>query len=576
MEITKHISELFYSAQFSNILALTIDSDHYKINVQQSHFVIGSLAFMGRIDDALVIWQRDLKRLGSSEQALCRFVLGIGLVRVSRYEEGKSFLADNLRSLRASKLSKSEKETLKFYAMQGMAFYRYFQCRYQSTLFFAQQAWATAFAQNFTYGQALASDLKGHALIRVGQVAQGINILETAAKVAKKNGNGGLLDNIISSISYYRSTFGLSDGNAVADQKEVIAALKGEDNFSLVAAKTELARQLTLIGDLDAAEKELNHAARIVLVSGNRRQKITVKHRLAYTNFLKGKNTEAQRLLIEAEQELDPKFDLHHQLMIEGLRLKILKSNHDPNLPAVEKKVSALTAKTGVGIGRNILWRELGDGEPTMPGDDALGDMKHLTRCGFPAPFADIEKLVSAGLLGFLPEIMPFELGSRVICLDLIPGELFIFDRGNVFRSSTRVSGLLKSLIVSLARSGREKPELVESLWGFSYHSLRHDPMLYALINRLRRVMGSRNTWLEADGGIYKFAEDVKIFFYEHTDLPLSLRQSYKKKETDRSEMAEIDDGGEPFAVTPFATNLNHRQMAILSTLDQQKFLNAT
>ena len=109
----------------------------------------------------------------------------------------------------------------------------------------------------------------------------------------------------------------------------------------MVAAKTELARQLTLIGDLDSAEKELNHAARVVLVSGNRRQKITVKHRLAYTNFLKGNPPEALRLLTEAEQELDPKFDLHHQLMIEGLRLKILKDKNDPGLSAAEQKVSA-------------------------------------------------------------------------------------------------------------------------------------------------------------------------------------------------------------------------------------------
>ena len=339
-----------------------------------------------------------------------------------------------------------------------------------------------------------------------------------------------------------------------------------------------MARQLTLIGDLDGAEKELKHAARVVLISGNRRQKITVKHRLAYTYFLKGKVEESLRLLIEAEQELDPNFDLHHRLMIEGLRLKILKNKNAPNLKDVEKRVFALTAKTGVGIGRNILWRETGEGEPTMPGDDALGDMKHLTRRGFPAPFADIEKIVSANLLGFLPEIMPFELGTRVICLDLIPGELFIFDRGNVFRSSTRVSGLLKSLIVALARSGKQKPELVETLWGFNYHSLRHDPMLYALINRLRRVMGSRNTWLEADGGIYAFAEDVKIFFYEHTDLPLNLRQGYKQVAGSREGSVEIEDGSageQQFSDTPLQSNLNHRQMAILSTLDQQKYINA-
>jgi hypothetical protein len=571
MESTQHISALFYSAQFSKILALTIDADQYKMNMRDSHFILGSLAFLGRIDDALVIWHRDQKHLSISERALCRFVLGIGLVRVSRYGEGRVLLAENLNSLRSkSGHSSPEIDVLKFYAMQGIAFYRFFQCRYQSALFFAEKAWESAFEQNFTYGLALSSDLKGHALIKVGEVAQGINILESAAKIAKKIGNGGLLDNIISSIAYYRSTFGLNDGSAVAKQKAIIAALKGEDNFSLVSAKTELARQLTLIGDLDGAEKELNQAARLVLVSGNRRQKITVKHRLAYTHFLKGKNQESLRLLSEAEMELEPNFDLHHRLMIEGLRLKILKEKNSPDLKNAEKIVSALTAKTGVGIGRNILWRETSEGQPTMPGDDIIGDMKHLTRSGFPAPFAEIEKLVSANLLGFLPEIMPFELGARVVCLDLIPGELFIFDRGNVFRSSTRVSGLLKSLIVALARGGKQKPDLVETLWGFSYHSLRHDPMLYALINRLRRVMGDRNVWLESDGGVYAFAENVKIFFYEHTDLPLSIRKSHKIKDENQASKSEYES-----SETPLQSNINHRQMAILSTLDQQKYTNA-
>jgi hypothetical protein len=576
MDSTKHISELFYSAQCSKILELTIDSAGYENDVTVSHFVIGSLTFLGRIDDALALWKRDKKKLGSCEQALCHFVLGIGLIRVSRYDEGKQFIGMNLRFMRSSsKDQKSEAEIIAFYAMQGMAFYRYFQCRYLSALFFAQKAWSNSFSQNFSFGQALAADLKGHALIRVGQVAQGLNILEKAGKIAKKIGNGGLLDNIVSSISYYHATFGLNEGNAVAAQKAMIASLKGEDNFSLVAAKTELARQLTLIGDLDNAEKELNHAARVVLVSGNRRQKITVKHRLAFTYYLKGQQEECLRLLLEAEEELDRNFDLHLLLMIEGLRLKSTKDKNSAAFKITEKIVSELTVKTGVGIGRNILWRDTGEGEPTMPGDDPLGDLKHLTRRGFPAPFADIEKLVSAGLLVFLPEIMPFQLGSRVICVDLIPGQLFIFDRGNVFKSPVRVSGLLKSLIVSLARGGKQKPELVETIWGFNYHAIRHDPMLYALINRLRRVMDKRNGWLEIDGGVYQFAEDVKVFFYEHTDLPLNLRHGFKSK-TDNSAFSDTSEETDLEArETSLQSNLNHRQMAILSTLDQQKYINA-
>jgi predicted HTH transcriptional regulator len=87
--------------------------------------------------------------------------------------------------------------------------------------------------------------------------------------------------------------------------------------------------------------------------------------------------------------------------------------------------------------------------------------------------------------------------------------------------------------------------------------------------------MDKRNGWLEIDGGVYQFAEDVKVFFYEHTDLPLNLRHGFKSK-TDNSAFSDTSEETDLEArETSLQSNLNHRQMAILSTLDQQKYINA-
>ena len=573
------LAELFERGAFKDILSLTVDQGLAVSGSAGLEYIIGALAFLGRIDDALNLYKsriEDLVQL-SEVMAVCRFALGIGLVRVSRYDEGLTYLKD---ALVASRLApKNSKE--RFFGLQGLAFYRVFQCRYQGALLFSRLAWSAAFAANFRYGQTLSADIRGHSYLRCGQVSVGMGSLEEAARLAKAVGNGALLENITSSMAWYRSCYGLDGAASVEDLRLVLRKMNPQDNFSLAAAQVELARQLAMRGRLSEAETYLNAASKVVLVAGHRRQKAGLLHRLAWNRYLMGDFAEAIKFLNDADAELDSRFDYHHLLANTGLRLKIKKTIREGLIAGTPLKdelsdvcevrtrqVRDLTAKTGSGIGRNILWRDEGEGIPSIPGDDPLGDLCNLIRkkeVDGAASYARIAKVIQSGLLGFLNDLLPTIPGGRTLVLDLIPGELFIFDCGNVARSSESISGLIKTLILQLATGPKTKKELVSLIWGYSYHPLRHDPMLYALVNRLRKALGEQTDFLIADGGGYQWCEGIRLHVYEHEEVDSFRKRKFLKDEGKQTEVA-LGEYHE-------TQGLNHRQLLILSELKSRSFM---
>lgn len=563
------LKDLFLRGSFRDILAATIDETE-SVSVRNGlAYLIGALTFTGRVDDALTLF-KNASHWTNEDLALCRFVLGIGLVRVSRYEAGREFILAGLLAARKKRKNADDMGVIQFYAFQGAAIYRYFQCRYLSALSLAKKAWAASFAQNFRYGQILAADLRGHCLLRTGEISAGLKSLKESERLAKAAGNGALLDNIRSSVVWYRSCYGLDGSESIDDLRLTIRKMDPQDNFSLASAQVELGRRLSLAGNLDDSEKFLEAGARIILESGHRRQKANLLHRFAWNRLLKGKTAEAIEYLDRSDVLLDAAFDLQHQLANAGLRLKILSQSSalDADLAVLRKKVQELTRRTGSGIGRNILWREFGEGEPTLKGDDPLGDLCHHWSASENSTYSDLARIIDSGLFGFLNYVLPYPKGTRAIVLGLIPGELFLLDAGSAFRSSQSISAIMKSLILLLGRGKQTKQELVETLWGYRYLGLRHDPMVYALINRLRRALKNREYWLVADSGGYALAEGVSIFVYETSD------QVYRTSRM--SDDAEEYGAGVSIPKTStVSTGLNHRQLVILSELEQRRFINA-
>lgn len=564
------LSQLFYAASFKQIIDETVDSPKASLYPRgyppgSASFVIGALAFMGRIDDALVIHQNEYLEMDKNAHGLSNFVLGVGLIRVSRYDEGRNFLWRNIEELRKG----TPTATLSFYAWQGAAFYRYFQCRFKNTLFFAKKSWAAAFGSGFKFGQAMAADLRGHALVRTGQIAAGIKSLESASRLAEAIGNGALVGNIRSSLIYYRGLFGLLGEKPVGPIEKLEEFIKGfdpQDNFSLAAAQVQLARQLALHGDLQRSEVLLQKAAKVILIAGHFRQQADLYLRFAYNAYLAGDFSKAIELIEKGRSRLDIRFDLQQLLSLEGLRLRVAHASQQPCTEVMEQVVN-LTAKTGSGMGRNILWRDFEASQekfhPTVPGDDPFGDLIHLCSAGEAAPYASIYRFIEEGLLGLLNYVAPFPLGSQIVGLDLMPGEVFLFNRGNVTRGAERVSPIMKAFLLAIARGLREKRELVELIWGYEYHALRHDPLLYALINRVRSALGECGDWIISEGGTYSLAANIRVYVFEH-------REGQLRKKQQKPQHGE-NDVDAPIENSEANEGLNHRQLLILSELKAGK-----
>jgi hypothetical protein len=276
-----------------------------------------------------------------------------------------------------------------------------------------------------------------------------------------------------------------------------------------------------------------------------------VLHKLALNRTYRARFDDAIGYLDRAEAEINADHDLDYVLQITGLRQKIA-ARLGKDAAAFDKKIAALTRKVGSGIGRNILWREKSIGTPTMPGDDPLGDIRHLCRQKDQTPYADVRAIIRSGYHGFLHEIFPGAANGRLVCFDLVPKRLAVFDEGDVTIGAEPLSGALKAIALSVYREPATKQQLVERHWGFTYHAMRHDPMLFATINRLRQALGPAGDWLVYRDGVYSWLPGARVFTYEAPDILAP-------------EPAPVPEG--TMLSTVVGHELNHRQLEILSDL---------
>lgn len=561
------LSSLFYRGKFEQLVEVTLETPGATWPRARAHYIIGALAFLGRIDDALVFFRKHAPELDAVGLAAARFFCGIGLIRVMRYDEGLRHLADNLRAARRGDLP----AVARFYVFQGVAFFRFFESRFARALVAAKAAWEAALEGDYAYGQSLAADLRAHLLVRTGAIAAGLAEFDAVARLSKRHGFGLTADTVATAQFYYRAEFGLLGRETIAELELHVAALSPEDNFSLAAAQTGLAHQLALRGRLHRSEALLASAARVLLKHGNRGQKATLFHKLAHNRYYMGRYDEALDYLQKGDAELDPRFDAAQQLELAGLRLKIARRAgwDEGRISALAAAVRHLTERVGSGIARNILWRDLRLGTPTLRGDDVLGDARHLCRDGEATVYTDVLRLIDLGYHGFLHEVLPRASERRLVCFDLLPQRVTVIDEGEITIADEPVSASLKAIALQIARAPATKKEMIESHWGFVYHALRHDPLVYAVINRLRKALGAAGTWLQFEDGAYGFLPGVRVFTYEPQGLEVDLPARTAERPASPAAIP-----GAPLVENLGDASLNHRQLAILGELGRREAIN--
>jgi len=449
-------------------------------------------------------------------QVACRFFLGVGYVRTSQYALARECFGQNLR-LRVEKGrrhrgGRKSVDTISFFAAQGVAFYRFFRGKYHSALRSAELAYGSALRNEDIYGQILARDLLGHVLVAIGSVRVGLRHLEGALDLATKVGNGGVATALRISLLKFRSQYGLEPHDSVGALDVAIAELEPEDTYSRAELRLELARQLILRGQADKAQEVLNASCDDVYRHQNRRQGMTLNLRFAFILHLEGRHHQALQLLRTAERGVVADVDHVFSAQLKGLQCRIWRDlERWDEVEALESELRRMAPFIESAISRRMRERDAGRPSQAVRGEDPLGDLLDLVKA---RDKVALPLILDSGYHGLLRDFFSLSNVGKTIVFDLIPGSMTMFDGGNVRFHRSGINGLLRRLARILHAEGPlNKERLIQRIWRYEYDPLRHDPLVYSAMTKLRKLLEPHGGWVEFTEDGYRFRSDVTVIF---------------------------------------------------------------
>ena len=89
-----------------------------------------------------------------------------------------------------------------------------------------------------------------------------------------------------------------------------------------------------------------------------------------------------------------------------------------------------------------------------------------------------------------------------------------VSDEG-VFLSKNKMTKIHSRLLWCLQNGPADKQKIVELVWEYEYDPLRHDPLVYTTVKRLRSALGQYKDWIGSDEQKYYFARGVEVHFGE-------------------------------------------------------------
>gem|GEM_PF-2771239 len=573
---------LFLAGQFSKVTERFCDARSELPNACDVAWITGALVFQGRVEEAKLTFRQHEAALSQTDLVCATFFLGVGAVRGAQPEEARRLFAQNLARLRTFKESNASAE---FFAWQGVSFFREMSCRYALALSASRRAYDAAFLWSSPFARSLAADTRAHALIRVGRVSEGLKLLAWAQDFAGSHGLAGLAGAFGVSRLNYEAQHGRDPRGALARLVAYRDTLAVEDCYSRAALNVELARQYLLRGRGVDAKACLDEAEPFLEAHGQRRQKASLWLRRASYEFSSGAFDASHSCVERAVAILDPNIDGRLFLEGLGLRRRCLEETGEPVDSDLDERLRMLTRRTGSRIAANMLARHDGRirGEGTE--DDPLGSLldrveKEFRVGGLRRESQRLVKdVLASSYLALLPRMLGFRPGSRAVVLDVEPGAVLVMNGADVDYLETGSSAQVRSFLLALSRSPQSKQQLVEWMWGYRYDAGRHDPLVYALVRRVRRLLGANENWIRAREGRYVLADGVQVHVHdpggEATTSPSftgavptgeESAQGYKSPVASGSNLARTRQA--PVR----ASGLNHRQILFLEWITAHRF----
>lgn len=546
------IKSLFLAGQF---VELCKEFDTHSSLQDKSDLLpywFAALVFTGNLEKGLALFEPE--KLKTDVRIACRFFLIIGYIRKSMYSQARVELAKNL----GEKRNTSEPRDL-FYIYQGIATYRFFCGRYLEAKNSAELAYKFAIKSRFVFGEMVTRDLLGHCLMLLGQNHEGFKFFAQALELTEKNNNTSLSAAIRISIVKFRAQIGMSPRKDLEDLQTALTGLAPQDTYSTAELLLEMIRQHILRGQFSQAEACFSQASDIIYKHQNRRQVALLNLRMSYMLYLQGQYSQALHIVRFAEQNIDTSIDLNLWTQMSGLKMMIMTELTGRSVE-IEKNVLDKMSRTQMAIHKKILARLHNQAHDFPTKEDPIGDLLDKIKSGDPeAP----RLLVENGYYGLLHKCYKLPFGAQSLIFDLLPGSMVILDRGNVTFKKKALNSILRKILLLLRERPHTKEELVQKIWGYHYDPLRHDPLIYSSMNKVRRFLENYADWIELSEDGYRIKAGVKVI----------LKNNLKRDNRMTTLDALIEKP--PAATTPApktsATlelhNLNFRQMQVLEYL---------
>ena len=192
------VKQLFYQGNYSGVLEITLQGKDV-IEGGDFSYAVGSLSFLGRIQEAEALFKANKDRIQRREKAYVYFFLALGWTRRSQYLKAKKYLILNRNLLN----KESQDPEISFLIRQGISFFLHFLGRFESSLNWSEKALEPALADQDFWMRALAHDLMANNLVQVGRVHEGLQHFKLALTCSQKLKNQALIKAIeVSSLIY--------------------------------------------------------------------------------------------------------------------------------------------------------------------------------------------------------------------------------------------------------------------------------------------------------------------------------------------------------------------------------------
>lgn len=451
---------------------------------------------------------------------MTHFHLGVSYTRTSDYKTAQAFF-DKYQTTRGRLTPLSE-----FYVNQGRAFFDFFFSQHrrsqESSLKAHQSLLKMKNPPPFVLWMSL--DIQGHNHIQLGEIHVGLKMFQAAGEVAKKSKLKNLADESHLSYEYYKAEFAADIVSSLDRLQKLFQKTSVENDYSKSQIMLQIAKLLLLKGEFRAAQDFLSANFNWIYQNENKRKVAHMNTLLARLLFVRGQFIEALGIIKVAQSHLSVEIDKALLMPILGLEGRILRAmNQDDG--AVQKQIQSFAKSIDNFLRHRIQQRQLGHAFSAVRGQDEIGDLideatQHLS--------ADLlSQILEKQLLGILPEILKIDTFRPTLVMTELKDKFLILDSDQILVLEERLSKSLQKVLVLLSQGPQSKQTLIEKIWGYDYHPLRHDPVVYSTFVRLRKILGKKAFWIQNDEQYYYLHSGVRIVDRTVREIPVPTKTAF-------------------------------------------------